>query len=343
VSFFNQKQIIMTLQALHVKRLYTCEDEAMQTRAQLFHSNLTTDLAAFTAKFPWLDAAWLLSFLATITTAKNFQLDYTVQNILKVLTEDIEASMAEGMKGLDTLDIYARVAYPDSRAKQRVFGQDHWEKARGDQEKMKSALKSAHSLADAAPYKAALLAAGMPQASIDALGTIADNIDLKDTLQEAAKSGRQVTTEERVEVNNIVWKGMQTISTCSELVWRDDYARRIQYLMYPHTTSGPSATREGDVNAGSVVNIDVAGFATTSQTTVTIAVLGATLRFYFSFGAGNPPSGIFWDRAPGSVTMSIDDFKTLTGFSSVPGTPFLNVQNFGGVSAHYKIVFHDIA
>jgi hypothetical protein len=317
--------------------------EAMQTRAQVFHGNLTDQLADFQAKFPWIDAPYLLSFNSDIATSKSFQIDQSVQNSLRVITEDINASVAEGMRGLDGLDIYARLAFPDSRAKQRVFGQDTWDKARDDQEKMISALTLANSFADAAPYKAALLAKGMTQGDIDNLATVAANIELKNTLQEKAKSGRPVTTEDRIQVNNIVWKRMQTISICSELVWRDDYARRIQYLLYPHTTQGPSATREGDVNSGSFVNIDISGITFTPQTTVSIFVTGSSMRFYFSFGAGNPPGPLFFDRAPGSETMSIDDFKTATGFASIPGTAFLNVQNFGAVTGHYKIVFHDVA
>lgn len=225
----------MVLIAKPVIRLYRMEDELMQTRATTMHGNLTDDLAAFQALFPWIDAAFLASFLADINTAKNFPLDGASTGSIKVLTEDLDTSVAEGMKELDRLDVYARLAYPDSPAKQRIFGQDKWEKARNDQQKMCKALKLAHSFANQVPYKTALLAEGMTQANIDNLLTIADNIDLKDTLQEKAISGRPVTTEERIQVNNIVWKRQQQISVCSELVWREDAAKRDQYLLYPPT------------------------------------------------------------------------------------------------------------
>jgi hypothetical protein len=161
----------MTVQARPIKRLYTMEDEEMQTRAQTMHSNLLIDLAAFTAKFSWFDAAFILSFLTDITTAKNYELDMQVVNLIKVLTADLKASTDEGMRALDLLDIYARIAYPTDITQQRVFGQKMWEKARNDQQKMYKALKMAHNLANAAPYKAALLAASMQQTDIDNLLT----------------------------------------------------------------------------------------------------------------------------------------------------------------------------
>jgi hypothetical protein len=48
------------------------------------------------------------------------------------------------------------------------------------------------------------------------------------------------------------------------------------------------------------------------------------------------------NEGPG-LLMSLKEFKTLAGFASVPGNAILNVMNLGGVDAHYKLVFHDVA
>lgn len=244
----------MALKAKEIIRLYHMEDELMLTRAQTKHDLLEDDLGDFTPKFPEITEPWLISFQTDIATARNFQSDTEVVNTIKVLTEDVESSMDEGASALNAVDVYARLAFPTSPAKQRVFGQDGWVKARSDQQKMSKALKLAHSFANAEPYKTALLAKGLTQAQIDALLTIAENIDLKDALQEKAKAGRPVTTEERIKVLNIVWSKKQMLSLASELVYIDDAAKRAQYLLYPKA-SGASTTVIVHVTKGGVVQV----------------------------------------------------------------------------------------
>jgi hypothetical protein len=85
-SFIQPKTKAMSILAKTLVRLYRLEDEEMQTRAQTMHANLLIDLALFTAKFPWLDTAYALSFQSDITTAVNFQLDNEVKDLIKVLT-----------------------------------------------------------------------------------------------------------------------------------------------------------------------------------------------------------------------------------------------------------------
>lgn len=223
----------MTLKSKPIIRLYSMPDENMTTRAQTKHDLLVDDLADFTAKFPFIDMVWVNSYQSDITTAINYQSDTVQVNLIKVLTEDVQTSVAEGMKALDTLDIYAKLAFPDSPAKQRVFGQDNWDKARNDQQKMVKALKSAHTFADEAAYKTALTGKGYTLPEIAALLTIADNINTKDALQEKAKAGRPVVTEDRIDVHNIVWGRDQTLKTMAELVYRDNAAKLDQYLLYP--------------------------------------------------------------------------------------------------------------
>lgn len=214
-------------------RQYTMEDEQMQTRATTMHGNAVNDMADFNLKFPWFDGTFLASVETDITTAMAFQTDDMVVDAIKVLTEDVRTSMNEGMRALDSLDVYARLAYPDSPARQRVFGQDNWVKARNDQQKMVNALEHAFLYANQNPYLTNLTAKGMDPADIAALETIAQNIQLKDKMQEAAKSNRPVTTEDRINLNNVVWSRMQVIATCAELVYRDDAAKLAQYRLYP--------------------------------------------------------------------------------------------------------------
>jgi hypothetical protein len=216
-----------------IKRGYTMQDELLLTRASTQKANLTTDLAQFTAKFPWINAAWLTSYQTDIDTADAVPLDNTVMTDVKVLTADVNASVAEGREALQQLYRYAEITYPTDNVKQRVFGQDRFVKARGDQEKMENLLEHANGFADKLPYKTDLIAKGYTQPQIDNLLTISDNINTKNLLQEAAKSGRPVSTQERIKVYNIVLGRMQTIKTCAEEVFVGNPAKIQQYLVYP--------------------------------------------------------------------------------------------------------------
>ncbi len=213
------------------------EDELMLTRARTMYNNLATDLVDFGPLFPGIDPIFLTSFDTDINTATAFPRDNVVMSNIKVLTADVNASVAEGFRALDALDIYAQLAYKDSPAKQRVFGQDTWQKARNDQEKMVFALQHAREFANQNPYKADLIAKGYTQANIDSLETIRASIVLKNGLQEKAKSGRPVTTQDRILVYNVVWERMTTVATCALLVYRDNAAKLEQYRLYPPGTT----------------------------------------------------------------------------------------------------------
>ena len=214
-------------------RLYNIEDEVMLTRGQAQKTNLETDLAQFTARFPWLNAAYVTSYQTDLDTADAFPADDTVMTDLKVLTADVNASAVEGKGALNILFLFAKITYPNDKVRQRVFGQDLMEKARQDQEKMEDLLEHANSFADKNPYKADLLAKGYTQLEIDGLLTISNNINTKNRLHESAKVNRPVTTQDRVIVYNTVFERIRTVSTCAQVVFAGNAAKIEQYRAYP--------------------------------------------------------------------------------------------------------------
>lgn len=217
-------------------REYNMEDEAMNVRAQVIHDNLVTDLALFTAKFPFITAATTTAIQASIDSAEALPLDTQVISNLKVLTADVNAQVALGRNALSTLGIYAKLTYPNDEARQRVFGQDTWAAASADQEKMMNALEHAHSQCTTAPYAAALAAKGFLAADATQLLNIANEIRTRNQLQENAKANRPVTTQDRIVQYNSVWAQIQDISLASKVVFADNPAKYEQYLLYPQSS-----------------------------------------------------------------------------------------------------------
>ncbi len=99
---------------------------------------------------------------------------------------------------------------------------------------------------------------------------------------------------------------------------------------------GISAVREGNVPGPGIGAIPTEGIAATPISTITFEVTGI-LRFYFSPTPGAAPGATFWDAPIGTTTMPVDEFKVLGGFDGDTGVVFLNAQNNGVASAHYKI------
>lgn len=104
---------------------------------------------------------------------------------------------------------------------------------------------------------------------------------------------------------------------------------------------GGSAVREGDVMMGAIVNIDVTGIKGTPATMVSIEGGASTLRFYGSTTPNGMPGALFIDVPAGTdLIKTAEQFMALTGLSE--SVPFLNVQNIGAVTAHYKITFTNL-
>lgn len=248
--------------ALEIQRQFNMTDDEMLERAQLFHDILNTELATFTARFPWLDAAWLSAFNNDINAADLYPKDESIILDQKVLTGDVGTSMNRGFSALQELAVYAKLAYANDPARQRVFGQDYWAKARNNTLKLQEALELAYAKADNADYKADLLAKGYTQAEIDALNSMANELQLKNGLQESAKSGRKVNRHDRVVLHNIVWGDMGTVNTTAQVVWKDDADRLEQYQMYPPTGGAADTT----------VRIEVTGSDTNPLPDVTVTL-----------------------------------------------------------------------
>ncbi len=103
------------------------------------------------------------------------------------------------------------------------------------------------------------------------------------------------------------------------------------------TGTGSSLIFEGDVGPALIKNIPLPGLNPSPATMVIFEITGSTLKFYSSPNAGDPPAGVFYERAPGITTISIEEFSTLLGFGGA--NTKLNVQNTGGAEGHYKLTF----
>jgi len=252
--------------AMDLKKLFSMGYDAVVERGQLLKDTVALEVASFSVKFPWLDAAWLILFQNDIDAADNFPKDDTVVGDQKVKTGDLKAEEALGAAALDLLGIYAKLAWPSDKSRQMVFGQQNWTEAKRNTLKLKEALQRAYKYANDDDYKGPLTAKGMQQGDIDQLQTIANDIETKNNTQELAKGTRPVSTRDRTVLHNAVWTRMETVNTCAQLVWAADDTRRSQYNLYPpgygnqnnettQVTVHVTETGSGDNRVGTTVEL----------------------------------------------------------------------------------------
>ena len=289
--------------AKEILRTYKLPDDSMLDRAQVFHDQLNGELATFTARFPWLDAAWLAAFQADMTAADAFPKDESVILDLKVLTGDVTAAMQQGLAALQTLGGYAKLAWPDDIARQRVFGQQYWRYAYSNTLKLQEALELAHAKADNANYKPDLLAKGYTQAEIDQLDALATDLQTKNGLQEAMKMGRHVTKHDRIALLNVVWEHMRTINVCASVVWAADAERMNQYQLYPSSSSG------GGDDDGPMEEVNISGTVRDASTTFPLENVEVTI-YESAEGPGAEDPTTFTD-VDGNYSFNFTDVPSM--------------------------------
>lgn len=213
-------------------RAFTMSDNVLLQSAGVFHGCLSAELGSFTARFPWLDAAWLAAFGVEIATANAFPADMSIRLDVGVISSDLRMAMNQGYGALKALAGYATLAWPTDLSRQRAFGQDNWPAARPNTLRLIEAIELAHGTAQDADFKPLLLGKGCTQAAIDQLATLAIELRDRNNLLEAAKADRKVKRHDRIVLLNTVWERMTTLTTCATVVWPTDAARRAQYQRY---------------------------------------------------------------------------------------------------------------
>jgi hypothetical protein len=291
-------------------RNYTMEDEGMLVRAEIIHDQLVTDLAAFTAKFPFIDAAYAAAIQASIDAANALPLDNQVVSNLKVLTEDVNAQVLLGRRALSNLGIYAKLTYPNDEARQRVFGQNQWAEAYSDQEKMMNALEHAHALVIAAPYAADLTTKGFVAADAANLLSIANEIRTKNQLQENAKASRPVTTQDRIVQYNSVWDQIKEVNLASRVVFADNAAKLDSYLLYP----GSSPNTTVNITVNNAATGDALANASVQIIDSTLVAQTTNSSGQVSFASVNMPEIISLEiTSEGGTPTTVENLNVLTG------------------------------
>lgn len=221
-----------------VERNYSKSDELMLEQAQTMRNLFETDKADFIALYLMLADPFSADWQTDIDAAQALPTAEEEEVALRVLTEDVEAQMELGRLQFMRMASYVKLLFPNSTAKQALFGLEQYSAARNKQMKMYDLLQLAYRMSNSADYKADLIALGFLQVEITKLDTIAGDLYDANELQEELKRELLVKTQTRLEAYNKVWDSAIAVSNASKQVYVDDYAKLQQYLLYPEGGGG---------------------------------------------------------------------------------------------------------
>lgn len=214
-------------------RNYDKADDAMLEQVQTTRNLFEADKADFTAMYTHLADPFSANWQTDIDAAQALPTSDEELDELEVKTEDVETQMELARTQFQKLASYVKLLFPDSSAKQGIFGLNKYVKVRQTQTKMYDLLQLAYRKANSADYKTDLIALGFVQTEIDELNTIASGLYDANEVQEEFKQEIKLRTEERIAAYNKVWDSMKAVSAASKQVYVDDYAKQQQYLLYP--------------------------------------------------------------------------------------------------------------
>ncbi|MES2621638.1 MAG: hypothetical protein V4615_12375 [Bacteroidota bacterium] len=184
---------------------------------------------------------------------------------------------------------------------------------------------------------------------------VADNTELGNMLTAFATSkgnqnieigSRDTATENRIVEGNVIFNMLgNELCEAGKDYWRTrSEAKHNDYEIFNTAsgTSGITVVVEGNYAISETVTADITGVNSNPESTVTIEAEESPAGFFASETSAGLPTGTRYDRTEGSsITMLVDDFKVLIGWS--PTKQVIRVQNIGMVAGSYKLTFNNLS
>ena len=284
--------------------------------SQTMHDNFVIDEPDFIVKFPTLAPPFAANWQTAIDAADALPGNDAVLAQIGLLTQELDQEMLQARNQYQSLLLYVKLAYPKDDAVLKMFGQNLYVSARDNQLEMIELLELASAQANVQPYKAALIAKGFTQVEITLLKTIELSLRSKNKAQEAAISKRPFATQTQHKACNAVWAMNVLVNTAAELVYKDDYAKQQQYLLYPDAGGGappvtPGITITTDQTIPSaIVIVDIMG---------TPLATGGEIRITWEPGITESATLIASATIDFTHTYTTPGIKTITVTPVTPG------------------------
>jgi hypothetical protein len=223
------------------KRIYKGADASMTADANTNLGLLTDDLALFTAFDTTMTPAFLADYQEAITKAETVVSDSIIIDQMAGKTRAVNILMDAARSKYMDMKFYFMKAFPTDITAQNEFGLNDYMLARRNTDEMIKFLEGMYYVS--IQYKPQLLAAGCPSASIDEIETIRLQLKTGNFTQDRFIKKRPKLTSDRIILLNNCYSFMALVNAAAQRVFKDDYAKKNQYVYYP-SPSGGSGTED---------------------------------------------------------------------------------------------------
>lgn len=216
--------------AKKVVRLYhLLSDDDMLQKAETMQGIFEDDKAAFITHDAGFSDPYAADWLAKIEKAYNYGTDQSFRNSIKVCKEDVAKCWEDCRDSFREARYFIKKAFPRNAAMRKAFGFKDFYIMNVKKGNVVMFMEIFHLMAE--EYSAALIANGYTQAKIDAIETITDAFEDAERKMYAKKKQRTPTAEGRIILLNEVWEIVQLVNKASKEVYKNDFAKRKQYLL----------------------------------------------------------------------------------------------------------------
>ena len=300
-----------------IQRLYSKSDPEMLEEATVKETFAAEDITKITGFDTKIDLPFLTTCGTRLTASKAILTDEMVMDQVTQKSQVLKNLLNDCRNGFQDVKHFVEKAFPNDKGVKKEFGYDDYEDARTSQPKMIVFMKMLATTVG--KYSVQLTAQGMPAALPTRITNLSKDIELANKEQEVSKSGRTITTQERINAYNNVWKDLQVICSAGKRAHINDYARYRRYILYSTNQQPPVLPDEYDVlPAGATAT------ALTEFTTVTPIVFinaGETdLKFFRHTKEDEPNGDLGFELTAGA--------QVVKDIADVPGIgDFINVTN----------------
>ena len=212
-----------------VSRIYKIENAELLSESNKLHKHFTNRLADFTAFNANMNAAFATAWEEATAEAAKIPTDETLLDQLQGYTDKVKKQVDNCLSAANSVRYYVKEAFPKNRQMLQEFDFSALNTFRHSSIKLYLWMLVLHNRT--VKYKPELLAAAMPEASIDALPGKAQNLLDADVAQETFKRERTAFTSKRYAAHNNVWRILSRVSRAAAIVFgQDEEQRQLFYL-----------------------------------------------------------------------------------------------------------------
>jgi len=153
------------------------------------------------------------------------------------LTEIVEEKMEDCRAHFQSAKYFIEKAFPNKPTVWNEFGFDNYDIARKAPEKMIVFMGVFSKVANKPENTLKLVEAGYKQSNIDEIDNKLNALISAKTDQEMSKNGRGGSTQNRIELLNIVWEIRTKVAKAAKNIFIDNYARYKVYLLPANSES----------------------------------------------------------------------------------------------------------